>query len=1213
MAEMKYLDFDLLVERSGRKYRALLHAPAGDAEGYFQLPFSDKDLEIFRLRVGQPRKGVRRVNSPEMALVQDYGSKLFKAVFNDELYPCFRSSYDQARSQGKGLRLRLRVKDGRLGGLPWEYLFSPQLNRFLSLGVDTPVVRYLELPQPAPALDLSLPLRVLAVIAGPRDLQPLDTEGEWQRLNQALGDLAERAMVQVEKLATPTLTDLNRQLAHHGPYHILHFIGHGAFSEDAQDGLLIFENELRTSQPVNGMRLGAILHNHPTLRLAVLNACEGARTSVEDPFAGVAHSLLQQGVPAVVAMQFEITDQAALSFSHEFYTSIACGEPLDMALGRARTAIFAEGNDIEWGTPVLFTRLPDGRIFDVSQAAPAGAEEQPGAEKNSARAQQAYEAGLSAYYAQDWERACNELGRALALQPDFPQAAEKRQQAEGERTLAGLYAQAQAAIQGGDFHQALPPLEAIGRERPAYRDAAALLEKARRQASLADLYADARTLAGRGDAAGVIQVFEQIHALDRAYPDAEGLLAAAQKKQAEAQRQARLEASYSAALRAMEQKQWPEARRRLREILALDSAYRDAPVLLSRCEAELSAVQPVAGKPGTAPLRRPRWMVLAPLALAGLALCGLLAWGLATQWPKWAAAWQPTPTSTAAWPTATRLAPAAAQPTEAPAVTNTPAATYPAMALQRGADMALIPAGDFRMGCSNCPQGPVHTVYLDAFYMDVYEVTNALYQACVEAGECKPPPDVSSQTHNPYYGAAEYASYPLINVSWDEAVQYCAWRGGQLPTEAQWEKAARGGLAGRTYPWGDEAPVCQEGATNGAHFDDGAGCAADTAPVGSYAANGYGLYDMAGNVWEWTADRYAQDYYSQYPANAWPPNPTGPENGDLRVYRGGSWALGAGYLPVSGRISEAPGTRYNMLGLRCAARPDAASLAFPEPTKPADMPAPTPLQITQNGADMALIPAGEFQMGSRADDALAVCQKYRSNCQREWFTNAEPAHRVYVDAFYLDVYEVTNALYQTCVDAGVCSPPVKINSDTRNPYYGVAEYANYPVVHMMWQDAQTFCQWRGGRLPTEAEWEKAARGGLEGMPYPWGDAAPACQDGAVNGARFRNATGCPGSDTNLVGSFAPNGYGLYDMAGNVEEWVADWYAEDYYSTYAADAWPSNPNGPETDTGWWVLRGGSWANPEDFLQVSYREEVSLGSRGYGGTGFRCARSITGINP
>ena len=120
---------------------------------------------------------------------------------------------------------------------------------------------------------------------------------------------------------------------------------------------------------VSGSQLGTMLADHTTLRLAVLNACEGARTSVEDPFAGVAASLVQREIPAVIAMQFEITDRAAIVFAHEFYAALADGYPVDSAVAEARKAIFADANDIEWGTPVLFMRVPDGRIFDVAPRA----------------------------------------------------------------------------------------------------------------------------------------------------------------------------------------------------------------------------------------------------------------------------------------------------------------------------------------------------------------------------------------------------------------------------------------------------------------------------------------------------------------------------------------------------------------------------------------------------------------------------------------------------------------------------------------------------------------------------------------------------------------------------------------------------------------------------------------------------------------------------
>ena len=181
-------------------------------------------------------------------------------------------------------------------------------------------------------------------------------------------------------------------------------------------------------------------------------------------------------------------------------------------------------------------------------------------------------------------------------------------------------------------------------------------------------------------------------------------------------------------------------------------------------------------------------------------------------------------------------------------------------------------------------EAPQHTVYLDAYSIDKYEVANARYQACVDAGGCTAPHDPSSATRTSYYGNPDYAGYPVINVDWGQAETFCAWEGKRLPTEAEWEKAARG-TDGRIYPWGNQNPTCD--LANG--VVQGKRCVGDTSPVGSYAAGAspYGVMDMAGNVWEWVNDWYDENYYSHSPAS----NPPGPATGDTRVLRGGSWAL----------------------------------------------------------------------------------------------------------------------------------------------------------------------------------------------------------------------------------------------------------------------------------------------------------------------------------
>jgi len=204
-----------------------------------------------------------------------------------------------------------------------------------------------------------------------------------------------------------------------------------------------------------------------------------------------------------------------------------------------------------------------------------------------------------------------------------------------------------------------------------------------------------------------------------------------------------------------------------------------------------------------------------------------------------------------------------------------------------GIVMIYVPEGEFLMGASDSDTGaennekPQHTVYLDAYWIDKTEVTNTMYAKCVTTGVCKPPYENTSYARAGYYGNNQFADYPVINVDWNQANAYCHWAGERLPTEAEWEKAARG-TNGNMYPWGDgiDCSMANYGGKYG-------GCEGDTEPVGSYlkGASVYGVLDMAGNVWEWVADWYAINYYSSSPSE----NPKGPGSGDTHVLRGGSW------------------------------------------------------------------------------------------------------------------------------------------------------------------------------------------------------------------------------------------------------------------------------------------------------------------------------------
>lgn len=364
MSALNYLDFDLLLDRVGNKYKArVLNSPAGNATHEFDAPFSREELRAFW---AQLESCLQQQNSSCKGLLQKFGKRLFVAALAGQVRSTFEASLHAADREGKGLRVRLRLADTPdLAALPWEFLYDPTSKRFLSLSNQIPMVRYLDLPERIKPLAVQPPLRLLVLVSSPWDLPALDVEHEWENLQAAVAEAERSGLLQVERLATATLPALQARLREK-PFHLLHFIGHGDYDETAQSGVLYFENDDRKKRAVRGDELGILLHDEVTLRLVVLNACRGSRGSERDPFSGMAQRLVQQGIPAVLAMQTPISDTAALIFSQEFYRALAMGYPIDAAVAEGRKAIFAQGNEVEWGTPVLFMRAEDGKLFDVA-------------------------------------------------------------------------------------------------------------------------------------------------------------------------------------------------------------------------------------------------------------------------------------------------------------------------------------------------------------------------------------------------------------------------------------------------------------------------------------------------------------------------------------------------------------------------------------------------------------------------------------------------------------------------------------------------------------------------------------------------------------------------------------------------------------------------------------------------------------------------------
>lgn len=378
---LRYMDFDLKIGRKGDHYTAeVIRSPVGEASCDFKLPFSEEKLENLVLKIGYSRRKTRRIYSPEMDAVRELGGKLFEAVFSSGVHSCLKSSMNEARHQdGTGLRLRLRFQDvPELFDLPWELLLDRSVDRFLALSNQTPIVRYIEMPEPIRPITATLPLQLLVMVSSPSDYEKLDVEREKTMLQEVLAPLIKKGKIHLEWMEDATLTTLQHCLQS-GKYHMFHFIGHGGFDTRTEEGVLVMEDESGRGWLAGAQRIGVLLHNHRSMRLVVLNSCEGARNSRSDPFAGVATTLVQQGILAVVAMQFEITDRAANTFSSEFYTALAKGFPVDAAVTEARMAIFAQPNDVEWGTPVLYMRSDDGVLFDLNQGAtePVAAAQKP--------------------------------------------------------------------------------------------------------------------------------------------------------------------------------------------------------------------------------------------------------------------------------------------------------------------------------------------------------------------------------------------------------------------------------------------------------------------------------------------------------------------------------------------------------------------------------------------------------------------------------------------------------------------------------------------------------------------------------------------------------------------------------------------------------------------------------------------------------------------
>lgn len=386
MAALTYSDFDLELERTEQGYRARVRSPAGEAQEDLASPLAGLDLEQFLSQIGRRNRSLVRdahLPSPSDRELKDtlraFGANLFERFFAGQVGGMFQASLEKARKPGHGLCIRLHLAGApELAEWPWEFLFDSNEGDFAARSANVPLVRYLQAPQPIQPLAVSAPLKILVIIAKSPALPDLDTEKEWHTLKDSLKGLEEQGRITLDRLESATAAELQRKLGL-ADYHVIHFVGHGDLDTERGEGILLVEDGSPRGRTLGIGELRTLLRDElQTLGLVVLNTCKGARPAMGDPFAGLAQGLTGMGIPAVVAMQFALSDDAAITFAQVFYSWIAEGYPVEAALGEARKAISVlprtrEVNELEWGAPALFMCAAEGQVFTMTaEPAPSG-------------------------------------------------------------------------------------------------------------------------------------------------------------------------------------------------------------------------------------------------------------------------------------------------------------------------------------------------------------------------------------------------------------------------------------------------------------------------------------------------------------------------------------------------------------------------------------------------------------------------------------------------------------------------------------------------------------------------------------------------------------------------------------------------------------------------------------------------------------------------
>jgi hypothetical protein len=354
--------FDLLLELTEKGYRAVVRrAPAGTASEPFVLPLQHPHNIGQQLLVESDDDSPLR--SAQFALAREAGGTLFHAIFTGSILECWQQSWQQAYSSQATLRVQLTLDDlPLLRAVPWEYLYDDTREEFLALSVHTPLTRQQKTAHQIRPLTAAAPLRVLVVMAGPEGYPPLAVGRDWRALLDTVDYLAADGRMTFERLVRPTLFDLQRRLRQQ-PVHLLHFIGFAVNDPQLQCDVLVFEDEAGRGRAVSGEHFGRLLNDQDSLRLALLDVRNAARSQRIDPGSAIAEQLVRRGLPAALYLPSRLRGRPSLAFLHELYEGVANLRPVDEAVAEARRAALLEESGASWGLPQLVSRVGDGQLF----------------------------------------------------------------------------------------------------------------------------------------------------------------------------------------------------------------------------------------------------------------------------------------------------------------------------------------------------------------------------------------------------------------------------------------------------------------------------------------------------------------------------------------------------------------------------------------------------------------------------------------------------------------------------------------------------------------------------------------------------------------------------------------------------------------------------------------------------------------------------------